>query len=61
MPMGRLNAKLASKWSKLGFEFLPFADAATAELPLARLLRLSLFQVTVGMATVLLCLPGSLR
>jgi BCD family chlorophyll transporter-like MFS transporter len=54
MPMGRLNAKLASKWSKLGFEFLPFADAATAELPLARLLRLSLFQVTVGMATVLL-------
>ena len=34
--------------------FLPFADAATAELPLARLLRLSLFQVSVGMAVVLL-------
>ncbi|MCW6507307.1 BCD family MFS transporter [Hyphomicrobiales bacterium BP6-180914] len=34
--------------------FLPFADAATAELPLGRLLRLSLFQVTVGMAVVLL-------
>jgi BCD family chlorophyll transporter-like MFS transporter len=33
---------------------LPFADAATAELPLGRLLRLSLFQVTVGMAAVLL-------
>ncbi len=34
--------------------FLPFADAATDELPLARLLRLSLFQVSVGMAMVLL-------
>jgi BCD family chlorophyll transporter-like MFS transporter len=33
---------------------LPFADAASAELPLARLLRLSLFQVSVGLATALL-------
>ncbi|MCA9551214.1 MAG: BCD family MFS transporter [Myxococcales bacterium] len=33
---------------------LPFADAATAELPLGRLLRLSLFQISVGMAVVLL-------
>jgi BCD family chlorophyll transporter-like MFS transporter len=33
---------------------LPFADAATPELPLARLLRLALFQVAVGMAVVLL-------
>lgn len=33
---------------------LPFADAATPELPLGRLLRLALFQVTVGMAAVLL-------
>jgi BCD family chlorophyll transporter-like MFS transporter len=33
---------------------LPFADAATAELPFTRLLRLSLFQVSVGMAMVLL-------
>ncbi|WP_336485368.1 BCD family MFS transporter [Methylobacterium nigriterrae] len=33
---------------------LPFADAATAELPLGRLMRLALFQVTVGMAAVLL-------
>jgi BCD family chlorophyll transporter-like MFS transporter len=33
---------------------LPFADAASTELPLSRLLRLSLFQVTVGMAMVLL-------
>ena len=38
----------------VGPRFLPFADAATPELPLPRLLRLSLFQVSVGMATVLL-------
>jgi len=38
---------------RLGPAFLPFADAATPELPLSRLLRLSLFQVTVGMALVL--------
>ncbi|UVO50826.1 BCD family MFS transporter [Sphingomonas sp. SUN019] len=41
-------------WNRLGTRFLPFADAASAELPLARLLRLSLFQVSVGMAAVLL-------
>ena len=34
--------------------FLPFADAASADLPLRRLLRLSLFQVSVGMALALL-------
>ncbi len=50
----RLNAKLASRWSGVGASFLPFADAATADMPLSRLLRLSLFQVTVGMAAVLL-------
>ncbi len=33
---------------------LPFADAASKDLPLSRLLRLSLFQVSVGMAMVLL-------
>ena len=32
----------------------PFSDVATKELPLKRLLRLSLFQVSVGMALVLL-------
>jgi BCD family chlorophyll transporter-like MFS transporter len=34
--------------------FLPFADVATKELPLARLFQLSLFQVSVGMAMALL-------
>lgn len=41
-------------WVQLGPRFLPFADAATEQLPLGRLLRLSLFQVSVGMAMVLL-------
>ncbi len=41
-------------WAKAGTRFLPFADVASAELPLSRLLRLSLFQVSVGMAAVLL-------
>lgn len=39
---------------RIPFEYLPFADAASEGLPLSRLLRLSLFQVTVGMATALL-------
>jgi BCD family chlorophyll transporter-like MFS transporter len=30
--------------------YVPFADAASPDLPLARLLRLSLFQVAVGIA-----------
>jgi MFS transporter, BCD family, chlorophyll transporter len=41
-------------WNRLGTSFLPFADAASAELPLSRILRLSLFQVSVGMCAVLL-------
>ena len=41
-------------FGKLGPKFLPFADAASDELPLPRLLRLSLFQVSVGMAMVML-------
>ena len=41
-------------WNRVGTRFLPFADAATDDLPLARILRLSLFQVSVGMAAVLL-------
>lgn len=52
--MKRLNATLVEGWARLGPRFLPFADAATAELPLGRLLRLSLFQVSVGMAITLL-------
>ncbi len=38
----------------LSLRALPFADAATKDLPLGQLLRLSLFQISVGMATVML-------
>ncbi|NJS14824.1 MAG: BCD family MFS transporter [Sphingopyxis sp.] len=41
-------------WQAVGTRFLPFADAATTNLPLARILRLALFQVSVGIAAVLL-------
>jgi len=40
--------------SEAAMAFLPFADAASSELPLGRLMRLALFQVSVGMAMVLL-------
>ncbi len=40
--------------ASLGPRFLPFADAASEDLPLSRLLRLSLFQISVGMAMVML-------
>ena len=45
---------VSDQWMKVSLDWMPFADAATKELPLGRLLRLSLFQVTVGMAAVLL-------
>lgn len=48
------NDKLALQWARVSPAMLPFADVASAELPLGRLLRLSLFQVSVAMAVVLL-------
>ena len=53
-PMNSVSRKVIEVWWGLGPRFLPFADAATPDLPLGRLLRLSLFQVSVGMALVLL-------
>lgn len=52
--MNRIGQNLMRTWLSLGSRFLPFADAATPDLPLSRLLRLSLFQVSVGMSLVLL-------
>ena len=52
--MNPVTRSLISGWARLGTRFLPFADAASPDLPLSRLLRLSLFQVSVGMALVLL-------
>jgi MFS transporter, BCD family, chlorophyll transporter len=59
---GKNGAELMSKYktfalrklSSIGMRFMPFADVATDDVPLSRLLRLSLFQVTVGMALVLM-------
>jgi MFS transporter, BCD family, chlorophyll transporter len=45
---------LVSGILRAGPRFMPFADVATADVPLSRLLRLSLFQVSVGMALTLL-------
>ncbi len=42
------------RWSRIDPRWLPFADLASADLPLSRLMRLALFQVSVGMATALL-------
>ena len=39
---------------RLPLKYLPFADAASVGLPMGRLLRLSLFQVTVGMSVALM-------
>jgi len=52
--MNPISQKVMRALSGLGPGFLPFADAATADVPLSRLLRLSLFQVSVGMAMVLI-------
>jgi BCD family chlorophyll transporter-like MFS transporter len=49
-----LTRGLIARWAQLGPRFLPFADAASADLPLPRLARLALFQVSVGMALALL-------
>lgn len=43
----KLTSRMTSEW-------MPFADVATAELPLPRLLRLSMFQLSIGLATALL-------
>ena len=41
-------------WATLGPQYLPFADAASVDLPLRRLLRLSLFKFTMGMTLALM-------
>ena len=46
--------RTARVWQGVGTRFLPFADAATDALPLPRLMRLALFQISVGIAIVLL-------
>jgi len=43
-----------SQVKNLGTRLLPFSDAASDDLPLGQLLRLALFQISVGMAGVML-------
>jgi BCD family chlorophyll transporter-like MFS transporter len=52
--MNRFGRKMMRAWAEAGTRYMPFADIATPDLPLSKLLRLSLFQVSVGMALVLL-------
>ncbi|MEM9784382.1 MAG: PucC family protein, partial [Pseudomonadota bacterium] len=52
--MPSLRALATDTLLRLGPRYLPFADVASETMPLGRLMRLSLFQVTVGMALVLL-------
>lgn len=58
--MASLDAKIAEGEKRppllktLSIRALPFADAASKDFPLGQLLRLSLFQVSVGMAAVML-------
>jgi BCD family chlorophyll transporter-like MFS transporter len=49
-----VSGRLAMAWTRVSTRFLPFADAATTELPLRRLARLGLFQGSVAIATTLL-------
>ena len=50
LPLPDISARL----QQISHRWLPFADAVSGDLPMSRLLRLSLFQVSVGMAVVLL-------
>lgn len=54
MNKSKKQSSWANSLASLGPKFLPFADAASDDLPLSRLLRLSLFQISVGMAMVML-------
>ena len=45
--------RIVSVWRNVGMQYLPFADVATNDVPLSRLLRLSLFQLSVGMVQTL--------
>jgi BCD family chlorophyll transporter-like MFS transporter len=51
---GKVQQFMVKTIRRAGIELMPFADAATEGLPFGRLMRLALFQVAGGMATVLL-------
>ncbi len=49
-----IASKAKAKLSNFALRYVPFADAASVELPLPRLLRLCLFQTAIGMTMALL-------
>ncbi len=49
----RATSAAARAWMKVGNQWMPFADIATSDVPLTRFLRLSMFQLTVGMVQTL--------
>lgn len=51
--MASASDRIVNAWRNVGSEWLPFADVATDDVPLSRLLRLSLFQLSVGMVQTL--------
>lgn len=53
-PMSAREAAARAQMSRFIMSIMPFADAASSDLPLLRLFRLSLFQVSVGITMVLL-------
>lgn len=52
--MSQPRPKFSDAWKGASRKLLPFADVASDDLPLSRLLRLSLFQVSVGIVIALL-------
>lgn len=54
MSIGAANRRMIGLWQKLGTRYMPFADAASVDMPLTRLLRLALFQISAGCVLVLL-------
>ncbi|MFN5583522.1 BCD family MFS transporter, partial [Gemmatimonas sp.] len=51
--MARASDRIINAWRSVGAGWLPFADVATNDVPLSRLMRLSLFQLSVGMVQTL--------
>ena len=49
-----MNLRMPSWMATVATRFLPFADAASHDLPLGRLLRLSMFQLVIGMIMALM-------
>ncbi|MGI9129344.1 MAG: BCD family MFS transporter [Roseomonas sp.] len=52
--MSEVNDRLARLWTGISVNVLPFAESTSGPLPIKRLLRLSLFQISCGMTAVLM-------